>query len=118
MNFQDQQRIGTITPIAEAVIKTGNSGKLANADKAVIDPNKVTSYALNTEHPVGGNKAKVFESALGYNQSNANDLISKIQSRAKTNTAILGKADNHGQRITIDMPITGPNGKTATVRTG
>ncbi|KES12494.1 Hepatocyte nuclear factor 1 (HNF-1), partial [Snodgrassella alvi SCGC AB-598-P14] len=46
---------------AEAVIKTGNSGKLANADKAVIDPNKVTSYALNTEHPVGGNKAKVFE---------------------------------------------------------
>ena len=103
---------------AEAVIKTGNSGKLANADKAVIDPNKVTSYALNTEHPVGGNKAKVFESALGYNQSNANDLISKIQSGAKTNTAILGKADNHGQRITIDMPITGPNGKTATVRTG
>ncbi|OOX81424.1 DUF6883 domain-containing protein [Snodgrassella alvi] len=103
---------------AEAVIKTGNSGKLANVDKAVIDPNKVTSYALNTEHPVGGNKAKVFESALGYNQSNANDLISKIQSGAKTNTAILGKADNHGQRITIDMPITGPNGKTATVRTG
>jgi hypothetical protein len=103
---------------AEAVIKTENSGKLANADKAVIDPNKVTSYALNTGHPVGGNKAKVFESALGYNQSNANELISKIQAGAKTNTAVLGKADNHGQRITIDMPITGANGKTAIVRTG
>ncbi|WP_339374722.1 DUF6883 domain-containing protein [Photorhabdus australis] len=103
---------------AEAVIEVKNSGKLVNANNAVIDLNKVTSYALNTEHPVGGNKAKVFESALGYNQSNATDLISKIQAGTKTNTAILGNVDKFGQRITIDMPITGPNGKTAIVRTG
>ncbi|WP_350307569.1 DUF637 domain-containing protein, partial [Photorhabdus viridis] len=103
---------------AEAVIEVKNSGKLVNANNAVIDSNKVTSYALNTEHPVGGNKAKVFESALGYNQSNATDLISKIQAGTKTNTAILGNVDKFGQRITIDMPITGPNGKTAIVRTG
>ncbi len=31
--------------------------------------------ALNPDHPVGGNKAKVFESALGYIKSNADDLI-------------------------------------------
>lgn len=64
---------------AEAVIQTQASGRLVNAEKAAIDPNKVTSYALNSEHSVGGNKAKVFESALGYNQSNAGGLIEKVQ---------------------------------------
>ncbi|WP_447578900.1 DUF6883 domain-containing protein [Achromobacter kerstersii] len=95
-----------------------SSGRLVNAEKAVIDPNKVTSYALNSEHPVGGNKAKVFESPLGYNQSNAGGLIAKVQEGALLYPAKLGAADKFGQRITIDMPITGPNGNTATVRTG
>ncbi|SER49811.1 filamentous hemagglutinin, partial [Pseudomonas cuatrocienegasensis] len=103
---------------AEAVIQTQASGRLVNAEKAVIDPNKVTSYALNTTHPVGGNKAKVFESALGYNQTNAASLIAKVQEGAKLYPAKLGASDKFGQRITIDMPITGPNGNTATVRTG
>jgi len=103
---------------AEAVIQTQASGRLVNAEKVVIDPNKVTSYALNTTHPVGGNKAKVFESALGYNQTNAASLIAKVQEGAKLYPAKLGASDKFGQRITIDMPITGPNGNTATVRTG
>ncbi|MGP9078030.1 contact-dependent inhibition toxin CdiA [Yersinia pseudotuberculosis] len=103
---------------SEAVAQTSSSGQLINADKAIIDPNKLTSYALNTEHPVGGNKAKVFESALGYNQSNAGDLIAKVQEGAKSSPAKLGTADKFGQRVTIDMPITGPNGNTVTVRTG
>ncbi|WP_412536081.1 DUF6883 domain-containing protein [Pseudomonas sp. ADPe] len=73
---------------------------------------------MNTEHPVGGNKAKVFESALGYSQKNASELITKVQEGAALYPAKLGVADKFGQRITIDMPITGPNGKTAIVRTG
>ncbi|MEJ4044317.1 two-partner secretion domain-containing protein [Erwinia sp. SLM-02] len=103
---------------AEAVAQTSATGRLVNADKAVIDPNKVTSYALNSEHPVGGNKAKVFESALGYNQSNAADLITKVQEGVKSNSVKMGSSDKFGQRMTIDMPITGPNGKTVIVRTG
>jgi hypothetical protein len=93
-------------------------GALPNAGKAVIDPNKLTSYALNPQHSVGGDKARVFESALGYNQSNADQLVGKIQQGALTNPAVMGKADQFGQRFTVDMPITGPNGNTAVVRTG
>jgi len=103
---------------AETVAQTTATGRLVNADKAVIDPNKVTSYALNTEHPTGGNKAKVFESALGYNQSNAADLIAKVQEGVKMNPVKMGSSDKFGQRMTIDMPITGPNGNTVVVRTG
>lgn len=55
--------------------------------------------------------------ALGYNQTNAGGLIAKVQEGAQRYPAKLGAADKFGQRITIDMPITGPNGNTATVRT-
>ena len=36
-----------------------SNSKLPNADKAIIDPRKITGYDLNTEHPVGG-KSKGF----------------------------------------------------------
>lgn len=94
------------------------SGALPNAEKAIIDPNKLTSYALNPQHPEGGNKAKVFEAALGYNQSNADLLIGKIQQGVTSNPAVMGVKDQFGQRFTVDMPITGPNGNTVMVRTG
>lgn len=93
-------------------------GALPNAGEAVIDPNKLTSYALNPQHPVGGDKARVFESALGYNQSNADQLIGGVQQGVLTNPAVMGKVDQFGQRFTVDMPITGPNGNTVMVRTG
>lgn len=68
-------------------------GAVPNADNAIIDPSKLTSYALNPDHPIGGNKAIVFESALGYNQSNADQLISKIQQGVMENPAVPAKAD-------------------------
>ena len=91
---------------------------IPNVDKATINPNKLTGYALNPEHPVGGNKAKVFESALGYNQSNADELIQQVYQKLPQNEAVLGTLDQYGQRYTVNMPITGPNGNTVNVRTG
>jgi hypothetical protein len=91
---------------------------LPNVDNATINTNKLTGYALNNEHPVGGNKAKVFESALGYNQSNADDLMRQVYDKLPSNKAVLGKLDQYGQRYTVDIPITGPNGNTVNVRTG
>lgn len=73
---------------------------------------------MNPEHPVGGNKAKVFESALGYNQSNADELIQQVYQKLPQNEAVLGTLDQYGQRYTVIIPITGPNGNTVNVRTG
>lgn len=91
---------------------------IPNVESATINPKKLTDYALNPNHPVGGNKAKVFESALGYNQSNADDLMRQIYEKLPSSEAILGKLDQYGQRYTVDILITGPNGKTVNVRTG
>ena len=91
---------------------------IPNVQSATINPKKLTEYALNPNHPVGGNKAKVFESALGYNQSNADDLMRQIYEKLTSSEAVLGKLDEYGQRYTVDIPITGPNGNTVNVRTG
>ncbi|NDO32806.1 hypothetical protein FMM82_35040 [[Clostridium] clostridioforme] len=91
---------------------------MPNVQKATINPKKLTEYALNPHHPVGGNKAKVFESALGFNQSNADELMKQIYEKLPNSEAVLGKLDVYGQRYTVDIPITGPNGNTVNVRTG
>ncbi|MCZ0068991.1 LXG domain-containing protein [Bacillus sonorensis] len=91
---------------------------LPHVENATIDSRKLTGYALNPDHPVGGNKAKVFESALGYNKTNAHELEMKIKKELPNQKVIIGKLDQYGQRYTVDIDITGPNGKTATVRTG
>ena len=91
---------------------------LPNIENAKIDPRKLTDYALNLEHPIGGNKAKVFESALGYNKSNASELMNQVYEKLPNSEAVLGKVDQYGQRYTVDMQITGPNANTAIVRTG
>ena len=120
-----QSEIKNIESFGEKQIKENilelegmKASKLPNIDKATINPNKLIGYALNPNHPVGGNKAKVFEKALGYNQSNADDLMKQIYAKLPQSEAILGKLDQYGQRYTVDILITGPNGNTVYVRTG
>ncbi|WP_368900268.1 DUF6883 domain-containing protein [Mixta calida] len=97
---------------------TTESGTLLNAEHAVVDFKKLSAYALNPDHSIGGNKVRVFESALGYNLSNIDELVYKVRQGILNNSAAVLLHDNHGQRMSVDMPIVGINGKTATIRTG
>ena len=74
---------------------------IPNVGNASIDSRKLTDYALNPEHPVGGNKAKVFESALGYNKSNAEEFMQQIYEKLPGGRATLGKLDEFGQRCAL-----------------
>lgn len=95
-----------------------NIQAMPNAVEARIPPDKIADYALNPQHLGGGaDKARVFESALGYNRGNASGLISQLRSGVRTNPAIPGRIDEFGQRYTVDVPVTGPKGN-AVVRTG
>lgn len=94
------------------------SGTLLNAEHAIIDSKKLASYALNPDHPVGGNKARVFKSALGYNPTNADVLASRIQEGVLIYPANVLDKNNYGQLMAVDMHILGANGETALVRTG
>lgn len=48
--------------------------KIPNADKAVVDIQKLTDYCLSHEHPRGKHKARMFLSALGVTTVYAGEL--------------------------------------------
>ena len=95
---------------------------IPNVGNASIDSRKLTDYALNPEHPVMRGTAQnpdiFFQSALGYNKSNAEEFMQQIYEKLPGGRATLGKLDEFGQRYTVDISITGPNGNTVEVRTG
>lgn len=112
-----------IAGVAETSAHTGSTAIqvthpiMPNAGNAEIPSQKITSYALNPDHPIGGNKARVFKSALGFDQSNAGDLTCQIKDGIARYPAQPGRADQFGRRYTVDIPVTGPAGS-GTVRTG
>lgn len=94
------------------------SGTLLNAEHAVVDYRKLSTYSLNPTHPTGGHKARVFQSALGYNPTNSDVLASRVQKGILSAPAKVLDANQHGQRMSVDMPILGANGETVIVRSG
>jgi hypothetical protein len=109
------ETLGEIGDAIRAAPYMGSDGILLNADSAVIDPNKIIGYSLNPDNTDGSNKAVVFNSVLGYNQSNADGLIQQLQQGVKQYPATVGKIDNFGTRFAVNIPVTGPNGNTAKV---
>jgi filamentous hemagglutinin len=83
----------------------------------VIDPRKLTEYALNLDNPVGSDKAVIFQRRLGFSQENYQLLLAQIS--AKTlDAAVLGLNDKHGHRYTVDLEILAAQGQQGIVRTG
>ena len=96
--------------------KTG-AEKLKGAEKAQGISKKLLSYALNTEHEDGKNKAIVFESALGYNKDNADLLEKEIRRGLDTYKAVKKAETEYGEKYEVMMMVTGANGKRAPVAT-
>jgi len=88
-------------------------GTLVNADQAIMDQSKFTNYALDPNNP----KSVVFKSALGYDQSNAADLMNQIGDVFPDTPATFNRMTDYGPRYQADLPITGANGNTAAVTT-
>jgi hypothetical protein len=62
----------------------------------IIDPRKLTEYALNPDNPVGSDKALMFQRVLGYNRDDYQLLLEQIQSQAMAAEAIPKNEDQHG----------------------
>lgn len=44
----------------------------------IIDPRKLTHYALNPDNPIGADKSFIFRSCLGYTKDNYEPLLQQI----------------------------------------
>ena len=79
--------------------------RLPNGEHAIVPIEKLRDYCLHPAHKVGGNKARVFESALGLTADHAEELQQRLLSLARTGEAVLGMQDAYGQRYTIDFEM-------------
>ncbi len=90
--------------------------KLPNADRAVADIEKLRDYALNPLHDEGKHKARVFLSAMGFTQGDAERLRALVLDAAHTREATLGRLLPYGQMYILDFPAEGLRGE-ITIRT-
>lgn len=111
--------------VAESIDTQGiqNDSNLNNEAKSdiiekgnfIIPVRKLTAYAL--DYSKDPDKAKAFESALGYTQENANDLIANIMEHVSEENLVERGDKGHGMRYECIVSLTGANGKTANVVT-
>jgi filamentous hemagglutinin len=85
--------------------------------RLVIDPRKLTEYALNPDNPVGADKAVMFQRHLGFTRDNYQPLLEQISAQTPEAEAIVGLTDEHGQRYRVDLEIVGTQGQREIVRT-
>lgn len=89
--------------------------RLPNADRAEVDPRKLTEYCLSPAHPVGKHKAAVFQAALGLTAADAEVLRGWLLRAAASGDAVAERADEFGERFRLDLEASTATGS-ATVR--
>jgi len=95
-----------------------NSRALPKYERAEIPRGKLEGYALNPVHePDGKHKARVFKSALGFDQSTWELLKQRILEELPYHEARLTQTSEYGDSYVVDLPVEGPNGHTAKIRT-
>ncbi len=91
---------------------------LPNYQAAVVPRAKLEEYVLNPNHDPGMHKARVFKSALGFEQGDWELLRQRILDELPYNAAELKAEGPFGRRYDVTLLITGPNQQTADVVTG
>ena len=81
--------------------------KMPGGDAAIVDPEKITGYCLNPEHPRGKHKVRVF-ATLGFTAENARELRAALLEAAATNDAQPAQSDQFGDRYVVEFEIRGP----------
>lgn len=80
--------------------------KLPGGSDAIVDIAKLRDYCLDPHHPRGRHKARVFLSALGLLQRDADFLRAALLEAAREEEATPVEADDHGDRYTVDFLLT------------
>ncbi len=91
--------------------------RLPGAERAIVDVSKLRDYVLNPSHPRGRHKARVFASALGMLQSDAEYLRKALLEAALMGDAVSGECDEYGARYILDFPLARGD-RSAIVRSG
>jgi hypothetical protein len=80
--------------------------RIPGAEHAVIDPFKIRSYLLSTEHPIGRQKAAFF-AMLGYRRANWREFAQLMQEHVATEHAMLMGVTQFGTKYAVVAFVTG-----------
>ena len=94
----------------EALGYTGFAMKIPGSDAAIVDRQKLTGYCLNSEHPRGKHKARVF-ATLGFTAENADKLRAALLIAASSVDAQPAASDQFGDRYVLEFEIEGLKAK-------
>jgi len=86
-------------------------------EHAVVDIRKLRDYCLDSAHPEGKHKARLFEAALGMTVEDAEELRDILLEIVKTHDAQIGRRDRYGQRYLVDFVLEW-RGRRAMIRSG
>jgi hypothetical protein len=90
--------------------------KLPNANKAIVEREKIADYLLNPAHPENGGKAEFFE-ALGFRRKEWKILTAAFLTLARKAEMAQSMKSPHGQKHVIIGRIESPGGKSPRVKT-
>jgi hypothetical protein len=89
--------------------------KIPNAEKAIIEQQKIVLYLLDADHPDGGSKARLLLS-IGYSVAQWQQLDVDLRSMHLNEDFVAASHTVWGMRYEIVAPIIGPAGDTVLFR--
>ena len=104
--------------LAGTELRGSEGGPLPGYEFAVIPEGKLRGYALNPEHETGKHKARVFRSALGFQQQDWRLLHDQIMEGLPESEAILRNETAKWQNWTVPILVPGRNSRRGYVTTG
>ncbi|SRR5260221_6998436 len=94
---------------------TKTSIKLPNADKAIVERDKILNYLMNIEHRIGASKAHFF-SSFGFSAEKWEQLAKALLVHGQTHEVKRVRETNFGPRYEIEGALKTPDGRTPFIR--
>jgi hypothetical protein len=88
---------------------------IPNADRAIIEEQKIVDYLLNTDHRRGGSKATLLQQ-FGYATADWQRLAEDLRRDHLTREPNASRRTPYGERFEIRAPLQTPSGRPLTVR--
>jgi hypothetical protein len=105
-----------IRPLNYRVLGDENLARLPNAERAIIEADKLRGYVLSSAHPVGRFKAAFFQ-RLGYSAENWEAFEWSLRELILSQDVAQVEESQYGQKFIVEGPFKGSSGETVQIVT-
>ena len=89
--------------------------KLPNADKLLVEREKIAGYLLNSEHHYGASKARFF-AGFGFQAERWEQLGEALRHHGRTHEVTRTQETGFGPRYQVEGKLNAPDGRSPRVR--